>query len=139
MAWYSDWQARKDRLLRDGLLVLVRGVDADPGTGFICAHLEANEGDLPRSNVDRGFGLHLTIGFVSDYNRSVALDAVERMNARWHGRLVRLRIDWMGSGGAAYLANDDPLAMDPDISWLHPRGWYGNGHHVKPRGLHVSL
>ena len=139
MAWYGDWELRKERLLRDGLLVLVRGINAEQGTGFIAAHLEANEADLPRSNVDRGFGLHLTIGFVSDYNPDVAAEAVARLNARWSGRLVRLRVSWLGNGGAAYLAEDDELAMDEDISWLHRRGWYGNGVNVLPRGLHVSL
>ena len=139
MAWYSDYYARRDRLLREGLLVLVRGAVLDPRTGFLALYLEANEGDLLRSNVDREFDLHLTIGYASDYAKGVAEEAVERLNARWRGRLVRLRIAWFGCGGSAQLADDNPLASDVDVRWLHRRGYHGNGVKCLPRQLHVSL
>ena len=139
MTWYSDYHARHDRLLSNGLLVLVRGARIDPLTGFIGVYLEANEGELLRSNVDRNFDLHLTIGYVSDFFTGVAEEAVERINHRWRGRLVRLRVAWVGSGGSAQLDEADPLVLDPDISWLHRRGYYGNGVECLPRQLHVSL
>jgi hypothetical protein len=53
--------------------------------------------------------------------------------------MVRLRIGWFGGGGSAQLANDDLLATDPDIAWLHKKGHYGNGIRVRPRDIHVSL
>ena len=139
MTWYSDYSARKERLLRDGLLVLVRGARIEPDSGFMAIHLDANEGELLRGHVDRGFALHMTLGYSSDYADGVAAETIERVNRRWAGRLVRLRVAWVGSGGSAQLADDDPIACDEDVTWLHRRGWYGNGQHVRPRGLHMSL
>ena len=125
--------------MADGLLVLVRGARIDPGTGFIGVYFDANEGDLLRSNADRGFELHMTLGFASDYYAGVAEDAVARINQRWCGRLVRLRVAWVGGGGSIQLSDADPLAGDPDVRWLHRRGHYGNGVRVRAHGLHVSL
>ena len=137
--WHADYYARRDRLVADGLLVLVRGARVDPDTGFAAIYLDANEGDLLRSNADREFALHITLGYESDYYAGIARDAVERINRRWAGRLVRLRVEWVGGGGSIQLGRDDPFVCDPDVYWLHSRGWYGNGLRVKPRGLHVSL
>ena len=139
MAWYTDWELRCQRLLRDGLRVLVEGVRVDPVTGFIGIYLIANESDLPRSNVDRDFDLHVTLGYVEDYYPGVATAAVERINERWRGRLVRLNVAWMGCGASAQLAEEDDMARDVDIRWLHSRGYYGNGRLTRVRGLHVSL
>ena len=139
MAWYSDYHTRREGLERDGLLVLVRGARIDPDTGFVALYLEANECDLLRSNVDRGFDLHVTLGYTSDYTHGVAHDAVDRINLRWRGRLVRLRVGWVGGGGSIQLSDDDPFACDPDIWWLQKKGHYGNGVNCLPRGLHVSL
>ena len=139
MVWYSDYQARCHRLLSNGLLVIVRGARIDPGTGFVSILLEANEGDLLRSNADREFDLHITIGYATDYCAGVAEDGVERINRRWRGRLARLKVSWIGGGGSIQLADDDPLASDPDVRWLHSRGYYGNGVLTRVSGLHVSL
>ena len=139
MAWYADYEVRRSRLLQDGLLVLVQNVRIDPATGFLGIYLVANESDLLKSNVDRGFDLHVSLGFASDYGDGVAAEVVERLNSRWRGRLVRLRISWVGGGGSVQLATDDLLYNDSDAWWLHSRGWYGNGLHVLPRKLHVSL
>ena len=139
MAWYSDWEVRFERLRANGLLVLVNSVRIEPDTGFAAVHFTANEGDLPRSHIDRGFGLHLTLGYESDYGDGVAASCVAALNERYAGRLIRLRISHVGGGGSVQLAADDVLASDPDIYWLHSRGWYGNGQHVRARDLHVSL
>ena len=139
MTWYADYHIRKERLLVDGLPVLVRGALIDPTTGFIGVYFDANESDLLRSNVDRGFVLHLSLGFASDYHAGIAEHSVERINQRWRGRLLRLRVGWVGRGGSAQLAHDDVLANDPDVYWLHSRGWYGNGVNVRARDLHGAL
>ena len=139
MAWYSDWSARCDRIVQLGLPVLVRDINIDPATGFIAVHFLANEADLPRSHVDRGFELHLTVGFSSDYADGVAENSVRILKERWLGRIIRLKVAWFGNGGSAQLASDDPLASDDHIRWLRSRGWYGNGISVRARGLHVSL
>ena len=139
MAWYGDWELRCQRLLREGLLVLVDGVRIDPITGFVAIYLTANEADLPRSNVERNFHLHITLGYKSDYVTSIVEDAVERLNVRWRGRLVRLDIAWMGGGGSAQLSKNDAFYNDADVWWLHSRGFYGNGRRTRVRRLHVSL
>ena len=133
MAWYSDYAARKDRLVANGLLVQVRGARIEPGTGFMAIYLEANQGDLLRSDADRGFALHMSLGFESDYGPGVADHCIDIINERWRGRLIRLKITWVGSGGAAFLAEDDALGLDYDIAWLYARGWYAD------RGMHISL
>ena len=139
MAWYSDWPTRCDHIVQFGLPVLVRDIGIDPATGFIAVHFAANEADLPRSHVDRRFELHLTLGFSSDYADGVAEHSVRILKERWLGRLIRLKVACFGNGGSAQLAADDPLASGDHIRWLHSRGWYGNGVHVKARCLHVSL
>ena len=139
MTWYADYHIRKERLLVDGLPVLVRGALIDPTTGFIGVYFDANEGDLLRSNTDRGFELHLTLGYASDYYAGVAQEAVERINHRWSGRLVRLRVERVGGGGSIQLSKADLLASDSDIVWLHSRGWCGNGVNCRPRQPHISL
>ena len=100
MTWYSDYHARCDRLLADGLLVLVNGWRIDRDTGFMGMYFTANEGDLLRSNVDRGFDLHLSLGFASDYYAGIAEEAARVLNDRWAGRLIRLKVGWIGSGGS---------------------------------------
>ena len=45
----------------------------------------------------------------------------------------------IGGGGSANLSLRDFQATDEDILWLHSRGHYGSGLHVKPRQLHISL
>ena len=139
MTWYGDYWARRDRLVADGLLVLVHGARVDPITGFVAIYLDANEGDLLRSNADRGFELHMTLGYATDYYDGIALEAVERINHRWRGRPVRLRVAWVGGGGSIQLAHNDLISNDEDVRWLHSRGQYGNGLRVRARGLHVSL
>ena len=139
MTWYSDYDVRKDRLLRDGLPVLVRGARIDAVSGFMAIYLEADEFNLLRSNADREFDLHISLGFVSDYAAGTAEHCVNTINERWRGRLVRLKVSWIGGGGSIQLACDDPLACDDYIGWVHRRGWYGNGVNCRPRDLHVSL
>ena len=139
MTWYSDYQARHDRLLADGLLVLVRGARIDAVSGFMAIYLEADESNLLRSNADRGFDLHLSLGFVSDYALGIAEQCINTINDRWRGRLVRLKVSWIGRGGSIQLARDDPLAGDDYIRWLHSRGWYGNGVNCRPRQPNISL
>jgi hypothetical protein len=72
MAWYSDYDVRRSRLEREGLLVLVRGARVDAASGFLAVYLEANQGDLLRSDADREFALHQSLGFASDYGLGVA-------------------------------------------------------------------
>ena len=129
--WFADWQERRDLMLRRGLPVHIEGAVLDKE--FFSVHITISEDYLIRSHAARGFQLHLTLGFRSDWGAGIAEDAMVRINRRWSGRDAILHISWMGCGGAAFLDESDELAQDWDISWLHSRGWYSD------RGLHISL
>jgi hypothetical protein len=129
--WYPDWQLRRDRILRDGLPVRIVGARID--SGFFALYFDIDETYLPRSHAVRDFSLHVTLGYTSDWRPSVAEECEIRLNERWRGRSLTLRISWMGCGGAAFLHEDDPIANDFDVVWLHRRWWYAD------RDIHISL
>ena len=129
--YYDDWRLRHERLRREGLPLRISG--AQIVEGFFAVHVEAEEEFLLRPHTERGFDLHLTLGYESDYTEGQAACAVERINRRWQGRSYTAWIEWIGSGGAAFLHAKDLLALDPDVAWFHSRGWYSD------RGLHISL
>lgn len=135
--WLPDYEARLDGIVRHGLVVVVRR--ASVINGFVSLELEADDEILPRPGYARPFGLHLTLGYTTDYSTEVLRDAVERLNRRWAGQWVPLRISHYTCGGTIVLAKDDLLYNDEDVWWLHSRGWYGNGRNVDPRRLHISL
>jgi hypothetical protein len=129
--WYKGWQERRDAVLTRGLPLRIAGAVLDEE--FLSIHVDIDEAHLIRSHAARGFQLHITLGYASDWGPGIALEAMERINKRWRGLNVIAKIEWMGSGGAVFFAEDDPLAIDWDIAWLHSRGWYSD------RGLHISL
>jgi hypothetical protein len=132
MAWYADWEARKDALLKVGLPVLVRGVEVSDG--FLSVTLDADEACLLRTHAARGFDLHISLGYMQDYHSPLdAVEAALRLHHRWAGQLVLLNIAWVGSGGAAFLHEYDLINEDPDFQYLYTRGRYWK------RGAHVSL
>ena len=63
----------------------------------------------------------------------------EAINAAWAVRHHVLDIEWVGKGGAATVRGSDPVSQGLVIQVAHRCGHYGNGVHVKPRQLHVSL
>ena len=132
MAWYADWEARKEALLKVGLPVLVRGVELR--NGFLSITLDADEACLLRTHAARGFDLHVSLGYIQEYDSPIdALEASMRLHNRWAGQLVLLNIAWVGSGGAAFLHEYDLINEDPDFQCLYIRGRYWK------RGAHVSL
>jgi hypothetical protein len=138
--WYADWQPRLLAIVRHGLPIKVIDVTiADDEYGFIGMELEVDELVLPRAHHMRNFPLHLSIGFLADYNSDIAREAVARIRARWSGEWMMLKIERYTSGGTVVLSKDDLLFQDEDIHWLHTRGWYGSGKAVRPRSLHISL
>ena len=128
---YADWQERQEAIISHGLPILIRG--AEIRGEFVAVFVEISESVLIRSHVERGFDLHMTIGYRKDWGDGIAEDCIAHINNRWRGREVVLKIAWMGSGGAAFLAEDDALGLDYDIAWLYARGWYAD------RGMHISL
>ena len=133
MAWYDDWQARKEALLQIGLPVLIRDVELSDD-GFLSVLLDADEACLLRSHAARGFDLHISLGYIQEYGSpSDALEAHARLRHRWTGQWVLLNIAWIGSGGAAFLHRYDLLHEDADFQYLYSRGRYWK------RGAHVSL
>jgi hypothetical protein len=135
--WHADREDRLDALARDGMQAYVKG--ATIVDEFVSLELDVDEAILPRTSKARDFKLHLTLGFESDYWPGIASDAVARLNARWRGHNVVFKIGRWTSGGTVELSKDDDIANDPDVHWLHSRGYYGNGVRVDPRHLHVSL
>ena len=129
--WYPDWQRRVDRLKAAGLPVVVQGLQVAPN-GFLALQLQADDAVLPRSNRDRGFPLHISIGMLHHYPPE-AISMARRFAARWQGRPHVLPIEWVGVGGAAMVRRADPLVSDPDFLMLHRNSWYAD------RQPHVSL
>ena len=61
--WFPDWEARRDRMVDNGLPAFFdRVIVTGDLVAFRAYILEAH---LPRSHIDRGFDLHLSIGFLS--------------------------------------------------------------------------
>ena len=130
--WYADAGDRMRWVERNGLPVLFTEarISAD---GFVALYLEADEAVLPRSNVSRGFELHVSLGYRQDYPDGMAEVLCEHVNAQWSNRYHVLDIEWVGHGGAAMIHAEDPLRQDLVIQVTHACGYYG------ARQLHVSL
>ena len=107
--------------------------------GFFALYLRADEAILPRSDVSRGWELHIALGYRSDYPTGVAEALCEAINAVWADRFHVLDIEWFGTGGAAMVRGGDPVSQDLGIHVANRCGHYVNGVRVKPRQLLVSL
>ena len=135
MAWYHDWEARRDAMLANGMPARILGVELLPpwrGARLLAIALDVEERFLPRSHNDRGFALHLSLLFEEETTIELALVAL-RLHERWAGRGVLLRVARLGGGGAAMLSGADPLASDMDVKRLHAAGSYAG------RDMHISL
>ena len=108
-------------------------------SGFLALYMWADEALLPRSHVSRGWELHVSLGFQSDYPEGTAELLVNCINGVWANRYHVLIVEWIGQGGAAMIDAEDPIAQDLLIQVVHVLGHYGNGRHTAPRQLHVSL
>ena len=137
MAWFPDWGDRLELLRRHGLPILI--TEARIEDDFVALYLQADEACLPRSHVNRNFPLHITLGYRQDYAEGVAEMLCEVINGKWAGRYHVVQFDWIGKGGGADIHKDDPIAQDEVLRFLHSNGHYGNGKHVRPRRLHISL
>ena len=138
MAWFPNWQEHREAIMHHGLPIIFEEVRLTPD-GFLALYLRADEALLPRSHVSRGFDLHITLGYSSDYPKGVAELVRDHINAVWAGRFHVLDVEWVGKGGAAMIRATDPIVENLLISWAHKVGYYGNGLHTEPRQLHVSL
>ena len=138
MAWAPNWEERLAWVARNGLPIIFTEARVED-SGFFALYLRADEALLPRSDVSRGWELHISLGYESDYPAGVAEVLCEAINAAWAGRFHVLDIEWFGKGGAAMVRGSDPVSQDLVIQVAHRCGHYGNGVHVKPRQLHVSL
>ena len=107
--------------------------------GFFALYLQADEALLPRDHASRGWELHVSLGYRSDYPEGTAELFRDHINAVWSERYHVLNVEWVGEGGAAMIHEADPLNQDLLIQAAHVCGYYGNGLHTNPRQLHVSL
>ena len=135
MAWAPNWEERLAWVARNGLPVIFTEARVEDN-GFFALYLRPDEALLPRSDVSR---LHISLGYSCDYPTGVAEVLCEAINAAWADRFHVLDIEWFGKGGAAMVRGSDPVSQDVVIQVAHRCGHYGNGVHVKPRQLHVSL
>ena len=130
--WFADCKERKAWLERHGLPVIIEEARITPD-GFVAIYVQAEDTCLPRSNVSRGFPLHVTLGFRGDYVEGVAELLCDFINGHWANKFYVFDIEWVGHGGAAMIRRTDPLYLDPLIVYLHDNGYYG------ARQMHVSL
>ena len=138
MAWAPNWEERLAWVAQNGLPVVFAEARVEDN-GLFALYLRADEALLPRSDVSRGWELHISLGYESDYPPGVAEALREAINAAWAERYHVLDIEWFGNGGAAMVRGSDPVSQDLVIQVAHRCGHYGNGVRVKPRQLHVSL
>ena len=134
--WHDDWEQRKDRLLKEGLPVDIRGFRIDDG--FVAMYVGATEEVLPRAHSDRRFDLHLSLGKIYHYEsvgvpEHIAREVIGVLNRRYAGTSRTLKIDRMGTGGSANLHKDEPLISDPLVKFLFENG------RVAYKGAHISL
>ena len=88
MAWAPNWWERREAILRHGLPSIVLG--ARIIDGFVALYFDIDDALLLRSHAARGFPLHLTLGYTSDYGDGVAEAAVQRLNQRYAGQWLML-------------------------------------------------
>ena len=133
MAWYADWEARKDRMVRDGLPLHIREVRIDPGEwGFIAVCVDIADELLPRSAA--GYELHYSLGFLKvltdrGHPEHVIRDMVTELNRRYAGKTHVAR----SCGGTAVFHPDEALLADPMIDFITSRGgyeWKAEPHHI---------
>ena len=137
--WFDDWEQRAERMVQDGLPVLIKEARIEPGKwGFIGLYFDIEEDRLPRSHTARGFELHYSIGFLRVLTESGCSEAgvrelVVEINRRYAGTRYIARIKRLSGGATAVFDPDDPLILDPVISLLHSRGgyeWKKEPHHI---------
>jgi hypothetical protein len=130
MAWFPDWEARAELIKRRGIPCTIVGLAWFDD--LLVLQVDIPEEILPRSHLDRGFNLHVSLLFAEEFTEDLHLHAVS-LHRRWAGRRVRLPVEWVGYGGAAMLNPNGSLASDPDLQALHKAGWYSD------RQVHISL
>ena len=139
MAWYADWEARKDRMVRDGLPMHIREVRIEPEEwGFIAVYVDIADELLPRCAA--GFDLHYSLGFLKvlmdrGYPEEAIRGMVAELNRRYAGKTHVARIRKMSSGGTAVFHPDDALVCDPIFAFIASRG----GYERKAEPQHISL
>ena len=136
MAWFNDYHGRLLWIVKNGLPVTFSEARCDP-TGFVALYCHVDDYLLPRSNDCRGFELHVTLGFWSQFKQYMTYEQLDillgEINARWAGVHHVLWIQWTGRGASAQIHPEDPVYLDTVIVALHDIG----GH--QDRQLHISL
>ena len=137
MAWYLDWEARRDSMIRDGLPLTIREVRINADTwGFIAIYVDIADECLPRSAV--GYELHYSMGFVKvlvelGHPEAAIRGLVAELNNRYAGSTHIVRISRMSVGGTAVFHPQEALLADPIIDFITSRGgyeWRAEPHHI---------
>jgi hypothetical protein len=125
--WFADWMTRRDRMVRDGLPVYFDRVTVHGD--FVAFWVHIQEAHVPRPHIDRGFSLHLSIGFLSTWReRGLDMEGVQRyideLNRRYCGQHRLVKVQRLGCGGAAIFHEDDDIMKDPIFNVLYEFGGY---------------
>ena len=110
MAWAPNWEKRLAWVAQNGLPVVFTEARVEDN-GFFALYLRADEALLPRSDVSRGWELHISLGYKSDYPEGVAEVLCEAINVAWADRYHVLDIEWFGNGGSAMVRRSDPVSQ----------------------------
>ena len=121
----EDYEARRDRLLAQGLLCAVE-FWREP-SGLCGLKVEPLEPALTLEPGNRGTPWHISVDF-SD------AAAAELQTAFPAPPQVRLRFSWISRGAVAQLADDCPIGGHPVMRRLFAAGWYSY-----KSGLHISF
>ena len=85
MAWFPDWELRKAWVERNGLPVVIDEARVTPD-GFVALYPRGDEALLSRSDLSRGWELHVSVGHSSDHPAGVAELLCGAINATWADR-----------------------------------------------------
>jgi hypothetical protein len=122
--WPKDYLLRKETLERDGLLVCLEfNVEHD---GFVNFHVQILQGQRLRDHTL--WPLHVSFGWVEE----IGVDLLKAIHLKWHNRVVRLPVDWCGSGGTAFFGPCE-FTECPLIREAKQLGWY------RDRDMHISF
>ena len=134
MAWHPGFEAYQVFTEGRRLPAQILGprVDGD----FIALYAEVNDAWLPRPNSTRGWELHVSLGFLSEYGargltEGTVMELLKVLEQRWSRKHHMLMVEFVGNGAALMINRDDPLALDPIVDYLSTHGGYD-------RQLHIS-
>ena len=134
MSWHTGFEAYQ--FFMQGRRLPIKIIGPQIRGDFIAFYIEVDNSWLPRPNATRGWELHVSLGFLSEYRTrgvtdDTVMELITTLNGRWSGKHHMLTVEWVGNGAALMIHRDDALALDPIVDYLSAHGGYD-------RQLHIS-